>query len=71
MIVASSLGMSRVTATCRETGSPPIEATKLTEGRKENSTPMFRSFVEDVKGIGVSVDSLLIPLACLKIFTRE
>lgn len=33
-----------------------MEATKTTVGRKESSTPMFKSFVADVKGAGVSVD---------------
>ena len=71
MIVASSLGMSRVTATCKLTGSPPIEATKLTVGRKESSTPRFKSFVADVKGVGVSVDWLLTKSDRLEIFTQR
>lgn len=41
--------------------------TKVTEGRKESSTPRFRFVVGDVKGVGVSVDWLLGLLDCLKI----
>ena len=36
-----------------------MEATKTTEGRKESSMLISKSFVADVKAVGVSVDLLL------------
>ena len=70
-MLASSLGISRVTDTWRVTGRPPMEATKTTEGRKESSTARLRSLVWEAKGAGVRVDSLLVLLECLEVHIRS
>lgn len=62
------LWTSRVTAswTAAVTSATSMEATKVMEGREESSTPMLRSLVVVLKGIGSSIDLSLLYLESFK-----